>query len=61
MLCEKNGTGLLCDMHIEVDGTINVFHAHTVAHQVKDELVASDLQIKDALIHVEPYLNGSDE
>jgi cation diffusion facilitator family transporter len=57
----KMGLDYYVDMHIEVDGTINVFHAHTVAHQVKDELVASDLQIKDALIHVEPYLNGSDE
>lgn len=40
-----------------VDGTTNVFDAHEVAHQVKDELLASDLNIKDVLIHVEPYLD----
>lgn len=52
----KMGLEYYVDMHIEVDGHINVFHAHAVAHQVKDELLASGLHIKDALIHVEPYL-----
>jgi len=51
----KMGLDYYVDMHIEVDGNINVFHAHSVAHQVKDELLASELHIKDALIHVEPY------
>lgn len=52
----KMGLEYYVDMHIEVDGQINVFDAHEVAHQVKDELIASDLRIKDALIHIEPYL-----
>lgn len=52
----KMGLDYYVDMHIEVDGHINVYHAHQVAHQVKDELLASELHIKDALIHVEPYL-----
>jgi len=51
----KMGLEYYVDMHIEVDGHINVFEAHRVAHQVKDELLESDLHIKDALIHVEPY------
>lgn len=52
----KMGLDYYVDMHIEVDGNINVFHAHAVSHQVKDELLVSDLHIKDALIHVEPYI-----
>lgn len=52
----KMGLDYYVDMHIEVDGNINVFHGHAVAHQVKDELLASALHIKDALIHVEPYI-----
>ena len=51
----KMGLQYYVDMHIEVDGTIDVFTAHQVAHQVKDELLASDLSIKDVIIHVEPH------
>lgn len=53
----KMGLEYYVDMHIEVDGAINVFDAHQVAHQVKDELLQSSLNIKDVLIHVEPYLD----
>ena len=51
----KMGLEYYVDMHIEVDGESNVFDAHQVAHQVKDELIESDLKIKDALIHIEPH------
>ena len=51
----KMGLDYYVDMHIQVDGDSNVFHAHQVAHQVKDKLLASDLHIKNALIHVEPF------
>lgn len=53
----KMGLEYYVDMHIEVDGNTNVYEAHRVAHQVKDELIRSELKIKDALIHVEPYLS----
>ena len=52
----KMGLDYYVDMHIQVNGDSNVFHAHQVAHQVKDKLLASDLHIKNALIHVEPFL-----
>lgn len=52
----KMGLDYYVDLHIEVDGTLNVFDAHQVAHQVKDELIHAGLCIKDALIHVEPYI-----
>ncbi len=42
------------DMHIEVDGNINVFRSHEIAHQVKDTLLSAGLKIKDVIIHVEP-------
>lgn len=57
----KMGLDYYVDMHIEVDGHINVFDAHAVAHQVKDELMESDLHIKNALIHVEPYLDQEEK
>lgn len=52
----KMGLDYYVDMHIEVDGTLNVVHAHRVAHQVKNKLKTSDLAIKDALIHIEPHI-----
>jgi cation diffusion facilitator family transporter len=57
----KMGLQYYVDMHIEVEGSINVFDAHEVAHQVKDELLNADLNIKDVLIHVEPFLNKNHE
>jgi cation diffusion facilitator family transporter len=51
----KMGLEYYIDIHIEVDGLLNVIEAHKVAHQVKDELIQAELRIKDALIHVEPY------
>lgn len=56
----KMGLEHYVDMHIEVDPMMIVFEAHRIAHQVKDELIASDLKIKDALIHVEPYIEDND-
>ena len=52
----KMGLDYYVDLHIQVEGTINVYDAHQVAHQVKDELLHANLNIKDALIHIEPYL-----
>ena len=52
----KMGLEYYVDMHIEVDPNTIVFEAHRIAHQVKDELIASGLKVKDALIHVEPYI-----
>lgn len=54
-IVRKMGLAYYVDMHIEVEGNTTVFDAHEVAHQVKDELLQSALQIKDVLIHVEPY------
>jgi len=58
-IVRKMGLEYYVDMHIEVEGTITVFDAHEVAHQVKDELLQSNLRIKDVLIHVEPYESGT--
>ncbi|MBI4604558.1 MAG: cation transporter [Planctomycetes bacterium] len=50
----KSGFDLFVDIHVEVDGGLTVRQGHTIAHQVKDALLAAGLGIRDALVHVEP-------
>lgn len=49
-----SGANLLLEVHIEVNGDMSVCHGHDIAHQVKNALQGSDLNIIDAAIHVEP-------
>jgi cation diffusion facilitator family transporter len=42
------------DLHIWMDANMNLDHAHSISHVVKDRLMARFPQIKDAIIHIEP-------
>jgi cation diffusion facilitator family transporter len=55
LLARKMGTVYLCDMHIEVDGSLPVRQAHHLAHQVKDTVRKQLPRIADVLVHIEPY------
>lgn len=50
----KSGVGLFMDIHVEVDGALTVAAGHTIAHRVKDRLLASGLRIEDVVVHIEP-------
>jgi cation diffusion facilitator family transporter len=50
----KSGLGWLVDIHVEVDGKLPVSEGHRIAHEVKDALLAADLGVLDALVHIEP-------
>jgi cation diffusion facilitator family transporter len=50
----KSGLGLFTDIHVEVDGDMTVRAGHTIAHRVKDRLLASGLRIEDVVVHIEP-------
>jgi cation diffusion facilitator family transporter len=50
----KSGLGWLVDIHVEVNGAMPVSEGHRIAHEVKDALLAGDLGVLDALVHVEP-------
>jgi cation diffusion facilitator family transporter len=59
----RSGLGWLVDIHIEVDGALPVREGHRIAHDVKDALLAADISVLDALVHVEPtggVRNGQD-
>lgn len=42
------------DLHVWFSGDTTLFEAHRLSHVVKDRLLASYPQIKDAIIHIEP-------
>lgn len=50
----KSGLGLLMDIQVVVDGALTVRDGHTIAHRVKDALVASELPVSDVVVHIEP-------
>jgi cation diffusion facilitator family transporter len=46
------------DLHIWMDPSMRLDDAHRVSHIVKDRIMASYPQIKDAIIHIEPAPKG---
>jgi cation diffusion facilitator family transporter len=42
------------DLHVWMNPEMRLERAHSVSHQVKDKLMATFPQIKDAIIHIEP-------
>ncbi len=50
----KSGLNLFVDIHVEVNGDMQVYKAHDIGHEVKNALMASSLGIADVLVHIEP-------
>lgn len=50
----KMGLVYYVDLHVIVDGQINVKTGHEIGHTVKDAILNSDKKIADVLIHIEP-------
>jgi cation diffusion facilitator family transporter len=46
------------DLHVWMAADMRLDQAHSISHQVKDKLMASFPQIKDAIIHIEPPPRG---
>jgi len=53
----KSGLMLFVDIHVQVDGHMQVHEAHLIGHHVKDALMNSPLGIADVLVHIEPAGN----
>jgi cation diffusion facilitator family transporter len=50
----KMGLTLYVDLHVIVDGDLNVRDGHDIAHRVKDALREADPRISEVLVHIEP-------
>ena len=51
----KLGMRLMVDMHVEVDPNLSVLEGHRLSHEVKAKLQAELPQVRDVMVHVEPY------
>jgi divalent metal cation (Fe/Co/Zn/Cd) transporter len=51
----KLGMRLIVDLHIEVDPDLSVLEGHRLAHEVKAKLQAELPQVRDVMVHVEPF------
>ena len=52
----KSGFYHLVELHIAVDGGMSVQESHDLAHQVKEQIRRSEMEILDVIVHVEPHL-----
>ena len=50
----RYGGAYVADLHVHVDARLSVAEGHRIGHDVSDALLASDLGIVDAVVHVEP-------
>ncbi len=51
----KLGMRLIIDLHVIVDPDISVKEGHRLAHEVKAKLQHELPQVRDVMVHVEPY------
>jgi cation diffusion facilitator family transporter len=54
----RSGLEFLADIHIEVDRELTVDEGHRISHVVKDQLLHDFPNLRDVLVHLEPYLNA---
>ncbi len=51
----KSGLEFFADIHIQVDQNLTVAQGHLIGHQVKDRLLEEFSNLRDVLVHLEPY------
>ncbi len=51
----KSGLEFFADIHIEVDQHLSVAEGHRIGHQVKDRLLKEFPNLRDVLVHLEPF------
>ncbi|MCA9062750.1 MAG: cation transporter [Planctomycetaceae bacterium] len=51
----KSGLEFFADIHIEVDQNLTVAQGHRIGHQVKDRLLEEFSNLRDVLVHLEPF------
>ncbi|MCA9044236.1 MAG: cation transporter, partial [Planctomycetaceae bacterium] len=56
----KSGLEFFADIHIEVDQFLTVAEGHLIGHEVKDKLRDEFSNLRDVLVHLEPYPHTHD-
>ena len=58
----KSGLEYLVDIHIQVPADQKPWHeGHRISHLVKDRLLARFTNLRDVLVHLEPYPHDQEE
>ncbi|HWL09867.1 MAG TPA: cation diffusion facilitator family transporter [Planctomicrobium sp.] len=57
----KSGLEFFADIHIEVDQNLTVAEGHRIGHLVKDRLLTDFQNLRDVLVHLEPFPHTHDE
>lgn len=52
---KKSGLGYHMDIHVQVEATLSVAEGHRIGHEVQKKLVESEHQIRDVVVHIEPF------
>lgn len=50
----RYGGAFQADLHVMVDPSLSIIEAHALGHIVKDAILGSNLDVTDAIIHIEP-------
>ena len=53
----KSGLEYLVDIHVQVPAELSVEEGHKIGHDVKDRLLERFPNLRDVLVHLEPYPN----
>ena len=51
----KHGAGLFVDLHVQVNGKMSVREGHEICEVVKSRLIDKGPDIRDVVVHLEPY------
>ena len=60
LLVRKSGLEYLVDIHIQVPGGWTVDEGHRIGHRVKDALLDRFNNVRDVLVHLEPFPHEPD-
>ncbi len=55
--CRRAGTAVLADLHVMVDPEMSVRNGHALSHRVRRAILDAMPDVKDVVVHLEPY-NG---
>jgi divalent metal cation (Fe/Co/Zn/Cd) transporter len=57
----KSGMEYLVDIHTQVDAGETVHEGHRIGHLVKDEILDRFSNVRDVLVHLEPYPHAHEQ
>jgi cation diffusion facilitator family transporter len=51
----KSGVDYFLELHLQVDPEMSVLEGHDLGHEVKDYLMQAHANLRDVIVHLEPY------